>query len=261
MYKIIFLDDEAMTLKLLERAIDWQRHGIELCGTAGDGEEGIALFRQVQPDIVITDIRMPRMNGIELAAAIRQSRKQVKILLLSAYAEFEYAHSAITYEISEYLLKPLDEDKLEAAIARVVQELDRAGAVNSTMASYRLEQAEKQLQQQFSGSPISPGSPAGARRDVREPLPAALAAACERADTLIDCVRVIEPHELQLRGDGEAIRLLLKERLGPTTAVAAVSSVELIVLAGGLRPGQLEEALDELRRQGRPVMEIGRAHV
>ena len=133
MYKIMFLDDEPITLLMLESAIDWQKYQVSVCGSVTDGAEGIALFRQFEPDIVIADIRMPKMNGIEFARALRETKKKVKILLLSAYAEFEYAQSAITYQISDYLLKPLDEDKLEAAIVRIVQELDREYSVNNTI--------------------------------------------------------------------------------------------------------------------------------
>jgi two-component system response regulator YesN len=248
MYKIIFLDDEAMTLKLLEHALDWQQYGIELCGAAGDGEEGIALFREVEPDIVITDIRMPRMNGIELAAALRQTSKQVKILLLSAYAEFEYAHSAITYEISEYLLKPLDEDKLAAAMGRVVQELDRAQAVSSTIESYRLEQVEKQLQQFLLAHPTD------ARAHLPDALCADLRAACGPVDTLLACLCAADPQQLALPASAEPARLALKARLGPTAAVAAAGPVELVVLCGELPPGVVEAALHDLRRAGFPLV-------
>lgn len=252
MYKIIFLDDEMMTLKLLEHAVDWQKYKIDLCGSASDGEEGIALFQQVQPDIVITDIRMPRMNGIELAAALRQTTKKAKILLFSAYAEFEYAQSAITYEISEYLLKPLDEDKLEAAIARIVQELDREQALSSTIESYRLEQAERQLQQLFAGGR------SGARRDLPVPLPDQIAAACGPVDTLLACVCTAEPHEPELRSDVEVVRLRLKEQLGPMTPIVAISPVELIALAAASRLGPqfatLADTLHSLRSQGCPLV-------
>ncbi|MBK8030792.1 MAG: response regulator [Chloroflexi bacterium] len=112
MYKVIFLDDALITLQMLESAIDWQQYSIVLSGVATDGEEGLALFEQVQPDIIIADIRMPKMNGIEFARAIRQTKGPVKIILLSAYAEFEYAQSALTYQISDYLLKPLDEKQI-----------------------------------------------------------------------------------------------------------------------------------------------------
>lgn len=252
MYKIIFLDDEMMTLKLLEHAVDWQKYKIDLCGSASDGEEGISLFQQVQPDIVITDIRMPRMNGIELAAALRQTTKKAKILLFSAYAEFEYAQSAITYEISEYLLKPLDEDKLEAAIARIVQELDREQALSSTIESYRLEQAERQLQQLFAGGR------SGARRDLPVPLPDQIAAACGPVDTLLACVCTAEPHEPELRSDVEVVRLRLKEQLGPMTPIVAISPVELIALAAASRLGPqfatLADTLHSLRSRGCPLV-------
>jgi two-component system response regulator YesN len=249
MYKVIFLDDETITLRLLESAIDWQKYDIALCGTASDGAEGIELFRQVEPDIVITDIRMPNMDGIELARAIRQTKKRVKIVLLSAYAEFEYAQSAIAYQASEYLLKPLDEDKLEAAIARLVGELDRDQAISSTVENYHLEQAEKKLQQLLDQYRDRPDTASGSG------IPGEILEAFVGVDTLILGLRVTEPREPQMHTDVEGIRLLFKERLGSGSAVVAISPVEFVVLANSsVLGGQLEEMLDALRRRAQPVV-------
>ena len=248
MYKIVFLDDELITLRMLESAIDWQKYQVSVSGSASDGEEGIELFRQVEPDIVIADIRMPKMNGIEFARAIRQTRKRVKILLLSAYAEFEYAQSAITYQISDYLLKPLDEDKLEAAIARIVQELDRDYSVSSTIEDYRLERVEKQLQQLFLRNQESPDSHSVITmpEEIRETF--------GQADTFMHVLRVTEPHELQTHTDVEGIRLFFKDRLDSRAAVVSISPVELIVLTSGYdHQGQFEDMLNVLRLRGQPV--------
>jgi len=235
-YKIIFLDDELITLRMLKTVIDWQNYRITVCGTASDGDEGINLFQQVEPDIVIADIRMPKMNGIEFARAIRQTPKRVKIILLSAYAEFEYAQSAIGYQISDYLLKPLDENKLEVAIARIVQELDRDNTVSSTVENYRMEQAEKQLQQLFVRDHEGSNLPdITLSNSIRETF--------GQSDTFIHALRVTEPHELQTNTDVEGIKLFFKDHLGPHTAAVRISPVELIVLTSSL---DLPEPLDDL---------------
>lgn len=121
--KVIFIDDEAITLQLLEKVIDWGKYGIEVVGKAYDGEEGLRLFDETQPDIVISDIKMPQMSGLDFTAEIRKRDMRVKIILLSAYGEFEYAQKAISAGVSEYLLKPLDEDQLEEVVERLAVEL------------------------------------------------------------------------------------------------------------------------------------------
>lgn len=241
MYKVIFLDDEAITLQLLERAIDWQKYPIVLCGTATDGAEGIELFRQVEPDIVVTDIRMPNMDGIAFTRAIRQAKKKVKILLLSAYAEFEYAQNAITYHISDYLLKPLDEDKFADAISRIVQELDQERALSSKVENYRVEQAERSLLQFFAMQRERfPSAPVSALpEEVRETF--------RSADTVLHIIRTADPHQLQVPSDIDELRLFFKARLGSATAAIPISSVELVALtaSSGLL-NRLEGILTEL---------------
>ena len=145
MYKVIFIDDEAITLRLLECAIDWERYEIEIAGTALDGKEGIELLKAVKPDIVIADIRMPNMTGVEFAEKVRSFDQDVKIVLLSAYAEFEYAQKAITFGISEYLLKPLDETKLEHLIQKLIIELEEKRKVQQTVIDYHNRTEEEQL--------------------------------------------------------------------------------------------------------------------
>ena len=116
MYKIVFIDDEAITLKLLEALLDWNSYGIEVAGTAGDGYAGLELCRRVKPDIVIMDIKMPHMTGVDLSEMLRKSNQTVKLIFLSAYAEFEYAQSAISNKVSGYLLKPVSRDALQEEV-------------------------------------------------------------------------------------------------------------------------------------------------
>jgi|GEM_PF-6426105 len=224
MYKVIFIDDEAVTLNLLRSAIDWEKYSIVVSGTANDGEEGIVLFRQVEPDIVVADIRMPKMNGIEFADVIRQTNKKVKILFLSAYADFEYAQNAIKHQICEYLLKPLDEDKLEVAIARIVREIDRENAISDTIVNYRMEQAEEKLQQLLIQNRETRLS-----NEVVE-IPKEILDTFVGTDILIDVLSAKETQNLKDYTYFEIIRQLFKDRLGPATSMIMISPVELIVL-------------------------------
>jgi two-component system, response regulator YesN len=123
--KVILIDDEISTLRLLPKAIDWGSLDLAICGTATDGEEGLRLFERCSPDIVIADIKMPRMDGLAFSRAVRERGHPVKIILLSAHAEFEFAQSAIQLRISDYLLKPLDEERLREVLIRVIGELKR----------------------------------------------------------------------------------------------------------------------------------------
>jgi len=125
MYRMILIDDEVSTLRLLPKALDWASFDIEICGTARNGKQGLELFRKQSPDIIIADIKMPEMDGLAFAQAVRASDKAVKIVLLSAYAQFDFARSAILLNIFDYLLKPLDERQLRDVITRMVSVLRR----------------------------------------------------------------------------------------------------------------------------------------
>ncbi len=149
MYKIVFVDDEAITLQLLTCVLDWEGLGITVAGTASDGRDAYELFRKVKPDIIIADIKMPGINGVRLSEMIRKSDRNVKIIFLSAYAEFEYAQGAIANRVSGYLLKPLDEEELEALIRRVVAELDAERRVHRHAAAAKSDNLSRQVRKAY----------------------------------------------------------------------------------------------------------------
>jgi two-component system response regulator YesN len=127
MLKIILIDDEETNIELLKQVLDWEALGFQIAGTATDGIEGLALYHQTAPDVILVDIRMPQMDGIAYIREIRKLETRVKIVILSAYAEFEYARQAIEYGIHAYLLKPINEQKLEQLLLAIKQEwLDEA---------------------------------------------------------------------------------------------------------------------------------------
>ncbi|NMO94968.1 response regulator [Paenibacillus lemnae] len=122
--KMIIVDDERAGREGLMDFIDWRTdYGIEITGTAANGQEGYELYRSVQPDIVLTDIKMPIMNGITMAEKIRASDKTVKIALLSAYSEFKYAQQAVKMGVDDYLLKPIEESELRKMMDRMTSEM------------------------------------------------------------------------------------------------------------------------------------------
>lgn len=126
MYKVFLVDDEPLVLEGLKLLVDWETHGFEICGEARDGEEALQAIEQIRPDLVVTDIRMPVMSGLEL---IRQAREKLnsdsQFIVLSGYGDFSYAHTAMRYEAADYLLKPIDSEEFDRALRKLRADLDK----------------------------------------------------------------------------------------------------------------------------------------
>ena len=136
MYKIAIVDDESIIRRGLTHNINWNELGYEVIGTASDGEEGLELMQQQKPDIVISDIRMPVLDGLEMVRKARQLRLPCKVILMSGYEEFRYAQCAINLKVEKYLLKPINNDDLIRVVQRVTRQID----------------AERQLERQIAES-------------------------------------------------------------------------------------------------------------
>lgn len=121
--KILFVDDEPLTLRYLENILDWKSLDIEIMGSALNGSDALQFVDKEIPDILITDIRMPVMDGISLIETIRSHSDICRIVVLSAYNDFEYARKVFSSGISGYLVKPVDEDKLLDLIKQIIAEL------------------------------------------------------------------------------------------------------------------------------------------
>lgn len=124
MYKIAIVDDESIIRRGLSRNIDWNSLGYEVIGTASDGEEGLELMKTQKPDIVISDIRMPVLDGLEMVRQARRQRLPCKVILMSGYEDFGYAQDAINLKVEKYLLKPIDNDDLIRVVKRVTRQID-----------------------------------------------------------------------------------------------------------------------------------------
>ena len=124
MYRVVLVDDERLILRGLSTVVPWAELGCEVAGTAHDGAAGLELIRSIRPDIVMTDIRMPNMDGLTMLAAIRSEFPEIQMCVLTAYRDFEYARQAIMLGVCRYLLKPSDLEELKEAVRQMVSRLD-----------------------------------------------------------------------------------------------------------------------------------------
>jgi len=123
MLKILIADDERIIREGLSEAIDWKSIGLELVGTASDGEEALLLAQKTKPDICLVDIMMPVVNGLDFIERMRKIQKDVLFIIITGYDEFEYAQKAIKLKIFDYLLKPIDEDELENVLKNAIEKI------------------------------------------------------------------------------------------------------------------------------------------
>ena len=117
--KVFLVEDELVIRRGIKNSIEWEKAGYKFVGEASDGELAYPMIIKEKPDILITDIRMPFMDGLELSKLVRKELPDIKILILSGYDEFEYAKEAIRLGVTEYLLKPISSAKLMEVLDRV----------------------------------------------------------------------------------------------------------------------------------------------
>lgn len=121
MVKVVIVDDEKMIREGLTRTIPWNDMGVEVVGTAGNGQMALEIIREKKPHIVLTDIRMPKMDGLQLLQRVREENSKIKVVMLSGYDDFSYAQQAIKYGASDYLLKPINAEDLQKLIKKLVK--------------------------------------------------------------------------------------------------------------------------------------------
>ncbi len=130
MIKVLIADDELLVRVGLKTTIDWEKNGFTIVGEAASGKEAVELFDQCDPDILITDIRMPIMDGLELIQTLQQKKPALKSIILTHYDDFNYAHKAIKLGASEYILKHnLSSDELLKILNRLSEEIRSKQAI------------------------------------------------------------------------------------------------------------------------------------
>ena len=143
MYKAAIIDDEPIIVEGLSKVVKWEQYGCELAGTAEDGMSGIEMIRKVRPDIIITDISMPGMDGLAMIAALKSEFPDMEICILTGYREFDYAQKAITLGVTRFLLKPSNMEQIEEALHTMTANLKKKQSMYEKMQREKEEESEE----------------------------------------------------------------------------------------------------------------------
>lgn len=142
MLRVFLVEDESTIRETLRDTVPWNQVGYEFVGEAGDGEMALPLLRQVKPDVLITDIRMPFMDGLELSKLVLQEFPHTKIIILSGYDDFDYARKAIDLGVERYLLKPVTKSALTQVLTEVKEKIESETEQENYLKRFRLEAQE-----------------------------------------------------------------------------------------------------------------------
>ena len=142
MLSVVLADDENKILLLLQKLIDWESLGYVIAGTANDGLRALELVREKQPDLLITDVRMPGRSGIELIQRAKDLQPNLHFIIISGYRKFEYAQNALKYGVEDYLLKPIKQDDLLGILLRLKDKLGEEAALE-----FRLKKSSERQQE------------------------------------------------------------------------------------------------------------------
>lgn len=123
MIKVLITDDEIQIRKGLRLKVDWEKEGFEIVEEASNGKEALEILENMDIDLVITDMRMPIMDGVELAKRCHIEFPHVKIIVLSGYSDFDYVRNSLKQGVKDYLLKPVAPDELEETLRKIRQEI------------------------------------------------------------------------------------------------------------------------------------------
>ena len=124
-YTVVVADDEEAIRSSLVRRVNWEKIGFEVIGEAENGADALELVEKLEPDLLLTDIKMPFLSGIELARAVREVRPMVQIAFLSGFDDFAYAQQAIQYNIVSYMLKPISAKEIEEELIKIKEKMDQ----------------------------------------------------------------------------------------------------------------------------------------
>lgn len=147
MLKVFLVEDEVVVRESLRNNIPWNEYGFEFAGEAGDGESALPLIRKLRPDVVITDIKMPFMDGLTLSHLLKKEFPRVRVIVMSGYDDFEYARRAIREGVEQYLLKPITRKSMREALEEVRTKIDAEREQENYVEQYRLESREYEQMQ------------------------------------------------------------------------------------------------------------------
>jgi two-component system response regulator YesN len=123
-YKLLIVDDEIEVRKGIINKVDWDKLGFEIVGEGENGKEALEIFEKTMPDVLLTDIKMPFMDGLQLTQCVKEKYPTTKVIVMTGFDEFEYAHKAIKLNVSEYILRPVGSVELSEILTKVKKQID-----------------------------------------------------------------------------------------------------------------------------------------
>ncbi|NLY19319.1 MAG: response regulator, partial [Clostridiaceae bacterium] len=121
MHSIVILEDDYIVRKALAENIDWGKHGFVVKGIAEDGEKGLELINKYRPDIIVSDIKMPFADGLEIARYVRDKYPESRVVLLTGYDEFEFIQEALRLRVYDYVMKPVEDEYLISVLKKAAE--------------------------------------------------------------------------------------------------------------------------------------------
>ena len=142
MLKTFLVEDEVIVRETIKRMIPWEQYGFELAGEAADGEMALPLILKCRPDLLITDIKMPFMDGLTLCKLVKKELPDIKIVILSGYDDFNYAKQAISIGVEDYLLKPITKNAFIERLVEIHNRYEHEKTQKEYYEKFRLEMQE-----------------------------------------------------------------------------------------------------------------------
>lgn len=223
MYRMMLVDDDYISREGLRDLINWGAMGIEVAGEAEDGEEALGKFDQLRPEIIITDVVMPGMNGIAFARAIKQKAPDTQIIMISAHQDIQYIKESMKCDAVDYILKPFNIEEIRQAVSRVIDRIEKEGQTGKFM---------RDLDRNF-------------RQSIMSEESAGLTEMKERIPELCGIGRT-EELKTEITGFFQKIR---ENKLESTLFLTSVCSDMLIKAMKNVCPGQRTQAAEEIRKQ------------
>ena len=145
MYTMLVADDEKWIRERIISSINWAKIGVSIKGEAAEGEEALELCRKIKPDIILTDIRMPGINGLDFLKTLNEEGSKAKVIIISGYGDFEYAQRAIKLGVLDYILKPVENTELVNIVKKCIRHMKAEAYKNRIVeqAAYRKNLTEK----------------------------------------------------------------------------------------------------------------------
>ena len=272
LYRIILVDDEEEVRQSIIRKIDWKEAGFQVVGDAENGQDALEKVELLEPDLILTDIRMPYMDGLTLSERVRQKHPSVKIVIFSGYDDFEYAKQAIKLNVTEYILKPVNVEELTAILKRIKsnldEEIEQKRNVSLLRESYirNLPILRERFLNELAGGTVDPAVLSEKLREYDIPLAGAKKWVAAAID--IDPEEIRKGRELPLHKEKGLIPIsvaqILEEKLGQycRSSVFSASPMlrsQLAVIAAidqGMTQTGLIDVLGDICREIKKILEV-----